>query len=123
MNEYAHANTKTLAKDEVPELCALGREERACDEKRRSGGDGEPEVAHVEEPSEGQAGHEDHGVLGVALSGRAKGEWRKESGSTHLQRADPGTGDCEAPQCTIFGGEEGGAYMSEGDMCLNLTCW
>ena len=34
--------------------------------------------------------------------------------------ANPGT---EAPQCTIFGGEKEGAYMSEGDMCLNLTCW
>ena len=74
MNEYAHANTKALAKDEVPELGALGREERACDEKRRGRGDREPEVAHVEEPSEGQAWHEDHGVLGVALNGGGKGE-------------------------------------------------
>ena len=53
MDGYAHANAKTLAKDEVPELGALGRKERARDEKRRGRGDREPEVAHVEEPAEG----------------------------------------------------------------------
>ncbi len=49
----------------MPELCALGGEECACDEQHGGKEYGEPEIAHVEEPAERQAGHEDKGILGV----------------------------------------------------------